>query len=148
MYDTLKPGDVVVADSLYDDYFVVWDLRDRGIDIVARVKHQRAHSHIVESSPDGDILVWQRPQRGSHNLGTSQNNQRTERDGSSFTLTRVCIPRPALSGAGSLPVRACHAPLSLKRAHPTAIGHADLTFEQILETLSGRASTPIKRVTP
>jgi hypothetical protein len=26
MYDTLKPGDVVVADSLFDDYFIVWEL--------------------------------------------------------------------------------------------------------------------------
>ena len=27
MYDTLKPGDVVLADALFDDYFIVWELR-------------------------------------------------------------------------------------------------------------------------
>ena len=35
MYDALKPGDVVLADALFDNYFLVSDLRDRGIDLVA-----------------------------------------------------------------------------------------------------------------
>ena len=35
MYDTLKPGDVVLADALFDDYFIACELCQRGIDIVA-----------------------------------------------------------------------------------------------------------------
>ena len=61
MYDTLKPGDVVVADALFDNYFIACELRQRGIDIVARVQHDRVGSWTKESRPDGDILVWQRP---------------------------------------------------------------------------------------
>ena len=61
MYDTLKPGDVVVADALFDDYFITWELYQRNIDIVARTQFRRVGSRISERSPDGDILVWQRP---------------------------------------------------------------------------------------
>ena len=63
MYDTFKPGDVVLADALFDNYFLVCELRDRGIDLVARAQHQRVESQTVESRPDGDILVWQRPNK-------------------------------------------------------------------------------------
>jgi hypothetical protein len=63
MYDTLRPGDVVLADALFDDYFLAWELRQRGIDLVARAQYQRVGSRTVESSPDGDILVWQRPNK-------------------------------------------------------------------------------------
>jgi len=38
MYDAFKPGDVVVADALFDNYFLICDLRDRGIDLVVRAK--------------------------------------------------------------------------------------------------------------
>ena len=55
MYDTLKPGDVVVADALFDDYFITWELCQRGIDIVARAQHVRGGSRTAESRPDGDI---------------------------------------------------------------------------------------------
>jgi len=61
MYDTLGRGDVVVADALFDNYFVVCELQQRGIDIVTRVQHDRVGSWIKESRPDGDILVWKRP---------------------------------------------------------------------------------------
>jgi len=61
MYDSLKPGDVVVADALFDNYFIVCELRKRGIDIVTRVQHDRVGSWIKESGPDGEILVWRRP---------------------------------------------------------------------------------------
>jgi hypothetical protein len=63
MYDALKPGDVVLADALFDNYFLVCELRDRGIDLVARAQYQRAASRKVESRPDGDVLVWQRPNK-------------------------------------------------------------------------------------
>src|SRR4029079_4161249 len=61
MYDALKPGDVVLADALFDNYFLVCELRERGIDLVARVKYKRAGSQKLQCGPDGDILVWQRP---------------------------------------------------------------------------------------
>ncbi|MFL5863132.1 MAG: IS4 family transposase [Solirubrobacteraceae bacterium] len=62
-YDTLKPGDVVLADALFDNYFLVWDLRQRGIDLVTRAQAQRVGSQVVESRPDGDIILWQRPNK-------------------------------------------------------------------------------------
>ena len=63
MYDTLKPGDVVLADALFDDYFIACELCQRGIDIVARAQYERTGSWIAQSRPDGDILVWQRPNK-------------------------------------------------------------------------------------
>src|SRR5262249_41496432 len=38
MYDALKSGDVVLADALFDNYFLACELRERGIDLVARVQ--------------------------------------------------------------------------------------------------------------
>jgi len=61
MYDTLKPGDVVLADALFDDYFISCELCQRGIDIVAHAQYERTGSWTAESRFDGDILVWQRP---------------------------------------------------------------------------------------
>jgi hypothetical protein len=63
MYDTLKPGDVVLADALFDDYFIACELCNRGIDIVAHAQYERAGSWTVESRPDGDLVVWQRPNK-------------------------------------------------------------------------------------
>ena len=56
-------GDVVLADALFDNYFLVCELRERGIDLVARVKHKRAGSKKLQREPDGDVLVWQRPNK-------------------------------------------------------------------------------------
>ena len=44
MYDTLKPGDVVLADALFDDYFIACELRNRGIDLVAHAQYERTGS--------------------------------------------------------------------------------------------------------
>ena len=63
MYDSLSPGDVVLADALFDNYFIACELRQRGIDLVARVQAERVGSRTVESRPDGDIIVWQRPNK-------------------------------------------------------------------------------------
>jgi len=63
MYTSLHPGDVVLADALFDNYFLVCELRDLGIDLVARAQYQRVGSQTVESRPDGDLLVWQRPNK-------------------------------------------------------------------------------------
>ncbi len=63
MYDSLSPGDVVVADALFDNYFLVCELRERGIDLVARLKYKRAGSQKLQRGPDGDVLVWQRPNK-------------------------------------------------------------------------------------
>jgi len=63
MYDSLKPGDVVLVDALFDNYFLICELRERGIDLVARAQYQRVGSQTVESRPDGDLLVWQRPNK-------------------------------------------------------------------------------------
>jgi hypothetical protein len=37
LYGSLQPGDVVVADALFDNYFIACELRQRGIELVARV---------------------------------------------------------------------------------------------------------------
>jgi hypothetical protein len=63
MYHTLKPGDVVLADALFDDYFIACELCKRGIDLVARAQYERTGSWTAESRPDSDILVWQRPNK-------------------------------------------------------------------------------------
>src|SRR3954467_10728961 len=61
LYGALKPGDVVLADALFDNYFLICDLRERGIDVVARAQYQRVGSQVLEVRPDGEILLWQRP---------------------------------------------------------------------------------------
>src|SRR5437763_2781451 len=63
LYDTLKPGDVVLADALLDDYFIACELRQRGIELVARAQYQRVGTQTVQSRPDGDLIVWQRPNK-------------------------------------------------------------------------------------
>jgi hypothetical protein len=63
MYDTFNPGDVVLTDALFDDYFIVCELCNRGIDIVARAQHERVGSRMAQSKPDDDIIVWQRPNK-------------------------------------------------------------------------------------
>jgi hypothetical protein len=63
MYDALSPGDVVVADALFDNYFLACELRQRGIELVARVQAERVGSRTVQSRPDGDVIVWQRPNK-------------------------------------------------------------------------------------
>jgi Transposase DDE domain len=63
MYSALSPGDVIVADALFDNYFLACELRQRGIELVARVQAERVGSRTLESRPDGDVIVWQRPQK-------------------------------------------------------------------------------------
>src|SRR6478672_11554943 len=63
LYDALAPGDVVLADALFDNYFLACELRQRGIDLVARAASQRVGSKTAESRPDSDLLVWQRPNK-------------------------------------------------------------------------------------
>ena len=63
LYDTLKPGDVVLADALFDDYFIACDLHNRGIDLVVHAQFERKGTRVAESRADGDVIVWQRPQK-------------------------------------------------------------------------------------
>src|SRR6476646_4780070 len=63
MYDALEPGDVIVADALFDNYFLACELRDRGLELVARVQAERVGSRTVESRPDGDVILWRRPNK-------------------------------------------------------------------------------------
>jgi Transposase DDE domain len=63
MYGVLKPGDVVLADALFDNYFLAYELRERGIDLVARLKYKRAGSQMLQRGTDGDVLAWQRPNK-------------------------------------------------------------------------------------
>ena len=63
MYDSLSPGDVVLADALFDNYFLACELRQRGLELVTRVQAERVGSRTAESGPDGDIIVWPRPNK-------------------------------------------------------------------------------------
>ena len=63
MYDTLEPGDVILADALFDDYFIACELRQRGVELVARAQYQRVGTRTVRSRPNGDVIVWQRPNK-------------------------------------------------------------------------------------
>jgi hypothetical protein len=63
MYGVLQPGDVVIADALFDNYFLACELRRRGLELVARVQAERVGSQTIESRPDGDLIVWQRPNK-------------------------------------------------------------------------------------
>jgi hypothetical protein len=63
MYGALSPGDVVVADALFDNYFIAGELRRLGIDLVVRVQAERVGSRTVESRADGDRIAWQRPNK-------------------------------------------------------------------------------------
>jgi hypothetical protein len=62
-YDSLCPGDVVLADALFDNYFLACELRQLGVDLVARVQAERVGSRTVESRPDGDVILWRRPNK-------------------------------------------------------------------------------------
>jgi hypothetical protein len=63
MYESLSPGDVVLADALFDNYFLACELRWLGVELVARVQAERVGSRMVESRPDGDVILWQRPNK-------------------------------------------------------------------------------------
>jgi Transposase DDE domain len=63
MDGSLKPGDVVLADALFDNYFLACELRERGIELVARVQAERVGSRVVEARPDGDVISWRRPNK-------------------------------------------------------------------------------------
>src|SRR5262245_26596292 len=63
MYGTLEPGDVVLADALFDDYFIACELRQRGVELVARAQYRRVGTRTVRSGPDGDVIVWRRPNK-------------------------------------------------------------------------------------
>jgi hypothetical protein len=63
MYGSLAPGDVVLADALFDNYFVAYERRARGVDLVARAQAPRVGTRTVERGPGGDVLEWRRPNK-------------------------------------------------------------------------------------
>jgi hypothetical protein len=63
MYGSLSRGDVVLADALFDNYFLACELQWLGVDLVARVQAERVGSRTVESRPDGDVILWRRPNK-------------------------------------------------------------------------------------
>jgi Transposase DDE domain len=63
MYGSLRPGDVLLADALFDNYFLVCESRRRGIDVVVRAQSQRVGSQVLRGRPGGEILLWQRPNK-------------------------------------------------------------------------------------
>jgi hypothetical protein len=71
MYGALKPGDVVLADALFDNDFLACELRERGIELVARVQAERVGSRTVEVRPDGDVITWRRPNKPRGMKGSS-----------------------------------------------------------------------------
>jgi len=86
MYGSLSPGDVVVADALFDNYFLIWELRKLRIDVVARVQAERVGTVTVQSRPAGDVIVWQRP-----NKPRGMTGEQYRRYPESQTLRRVSV---------------------------------------------------------
>jgi len=86
MYGSLQPGDVIVADALFDNYFLACELRQRGIELVARVQAERVGSRTVESRADGDIIVWQRP-----NKPRGMSGEQYRSYPASLTMRQVCV---------------------------------------------------------
>lgn len=86
MYGSLRPGDVVVADALFDNYFLACELRQRGIELVARVQAERVGSRTVASGADGEIIVWQRP-----NKPRGMSGEQYRRYPESLTMRQVSV---------------------------------------------------------
>jgi hypothetical protein len=86
MYGSLQRGDVLVADALFDNYFLAWELRQRGIELVARVQAERVGSQTVESRPDSAIIVWQRPNKPRGMTGEQYRSYPT-----SLTMRQVSV---------------------------------------------------------
>jgi Transposase DDE domain len=63
MYGSLSAGDVVLADALFDNDFLACELQWLGVDLVARVQAERVGSRAVVSRPDGDLILWRRPNK-------------------------------------------------------------------------------------
>jgi hypothetical protein len=86
MFDSLSPGDVVVADALFDDYFLIWELRQRGVDLVARAQYRRVGTQTLQSGPGGDVIVWQRP-----NKPRGMSGEQYRRYPKSMTMRQVSV---------------------------------------------------------
>ncbi len=71
MYDSLRLGDVVVADALFDNCFLACELRQCGVELVARVQAERVGTRTVTSGPDGDLIIWRRPNK-AHSMKGEQ----------------------------------------------------------------------------
>ena len=56
---------MLLADSLFDNYFLICELRRRGIDVVARAQYERVGSQVLRGGPDGEILLWQAAQQAA-----------------------------------------------------------------------------------
>lgn len=63
MFDRLSAGDIVLADALYDDYFLVCELLERGVDVVFRAGSNRKSGWIYRYDKGDTVLIWKRPQR-------------------------------------------------------------------------------------
>ena len=49
---------MVLADALFDNYFLACEFRDRGIELVVRVQAERVGSRTVEVQPGTQIVEW------------------------------------------------------------------------------------------
>jgi hypothetical protein len=63
MYGSPGRGAGVVADALFDNSFLIWELRERGVDVVAREQAERVGTVTMERGLDGDLVAWQRPNK-------------------------------------------------------------------------------------
>jgi hypothetical protein len=86
MYGALQPGDVILADALFDNYFVACELRKRGIELVVRIQAERVGSQTLQSGPEGDIITWPRPNKPR---GMSGEQYRSYPE--SLRMRQVCV---------------------------------------------------------
>jgi hypothetical protein len=86
MYGSLQPGDVILADALFDNYFVACELRERGIELVVRIQAERVGSQTLQSGPEGDLITWPRPNKPR---GMSGEQYRSYPE--SLRMRQVCV---------------------------------------------------------
>ena len=75
-----QPGDVVLADALFDNYFLACELRQRGIELVARVQAERV----------GSRTVREQARRRHHRLAAAQQAARHDGGAVPHATPRAC----------------------------------------------------------
>ena len=65
LFDTLRPGDIVLADRYFASYFTMVLLQQRGVDVVIRAHHLRKvdFRRGQRLGPYDHLVTWRKPQR-------------------------------------------------------------------------------------
>jgi putative transposase len=63
--EQLRPGDVLVADRYYCSYFMIWLLKQLGVEVVFHLHQRRQHTFGKGQrlAEEDEIVVWQKPSK-------------------------------------------------------------------------------------